>query len=129
VVECVALEPLEPKGKAEPVAAWRALGLLEEHAGGARAARRCGRGRLFAAGATNGKARGSTTSAMPAAGKACGGSLTVAAGRGPRAAGDSDRTSAGNETGRTRGGPSRLDVARVRAQRSAQKCTQPTMQT
>ncbi len=40
VVEYVALEPLELKGKAEPVAAWRALGLSEGHTGGARKLRR-----------------------------------------------------------------------------------------
>ncbi len=32
VVDYLPLEPLELKGKAEPVAAWRALGLLEQHA-------------------------------------------------------------------------------------------------
>ena len=36
VIEYLPLEPLELKGKAEPVAAWRALGLSEEHTGGAR---------------------------------------------------------------------------------------------
>ena len=40
VVEYMPLEPLELKGKAEPVAAWRVLGLSEAHTG---AARRSGR--------------------------------------------------------------------------------------
>src|SRR5271165_4943646 len=40
VVEYVPLEPLELKGKAEPVAAWRAIGLSEEHAGDARRSNR-----------------------------------------------------------------------------------------
>ncbi|HMD57163.1 MAG TPA: adenylate/guanylate cyclase domain-containing protein [Solirubrobacteraceae bacterium] len=39
-VDYVALEPLQLKGKTEPVAAWRALGLLEAHTGGARKLRR-----------------------------------------------------------------------------------------
>ena len=53
VVEYLPLEPLELKGKAEPVAAWRALSLLEEHTGGARRSRReaplVGRDEEFAA--------------------------------------------------------------------------------
>ena len=40
VVEYLPLEPLELKGKAEPVIAWRAVSLLEEHTGGARKVRR-----------------------------------------------------------------------------------------
>ena len=40
VVEYLPLEPLELKGKAEPVTAWRALNLLEEHTGGTRRSRR-----------------------------------------------------------------------------------------
>jgi class 3 adenylate cyclase/tetratricopeptide (TPR) repeat protein len=40
VVEYMPLEPLELKGKAEPVAGWRAIGLSEEHAAGARRPRR-----------------------------------------------------------------------------------------
>jgi class 3 adenylate cyclase/tetratricopeptide (TPR) repeat protein len=53
VVEYLPLEPLELKGKAEPVAAWRAISLLEEHTGGARRSRReaplVGRDEEFAA--------------------------------------------------------------------------------
>jgi class 3 adenylate cyclase/predicted ATPase len=40
VVEHLQLEPLTLKGKAEPVAAWEAISLLDEHTGGARRARR-----------------------------------------------------------------------------------------
>jgi class 3 adenylate cyclase/tetratricopeptide (TPR) repeat protein len=39
VVEYMPLEPLTLKGKAEPVAAWRALSLLEERTGGTRESR------------------------------------------------------------------------------------------
>jgi class 3 adenylate cyclase/tetratricopeptide (TPR) repeat protein len=39
-IEYLPLEPLELKGKAQPVTAWRALGLLEQHTGGARNLRR-----------------------------------------------------------------------------------------
>ena len=39
-VEYLQLEPLELKGKAEPVTAWQAIGLLEERTGGARRLRR-----------------------------------------------------------------------------------------
>ncbi len=39
-VEYLRLEPLELKGKAEPVAAWQLLSLLDEHTGGARRLRR-----------------------------------------------------------------------------------------
>jgi class 3 adenylate cyclase/predicted ATPase len=39
VVEYLPLEPLELKGKSEPVAAWRAVRLLEERTGGARETR------------------------------------------------------------------------------------------
>jgi class 3 adenylate cyclase/tetratricopeptide (TPR) repeat protein len=53
VVEYLPLEPLELKGKAEPVAAWRAVSLLEVHTGGARRSRRearlVGRDEEFAA--------------------------------------------------------------------------------
>src|ERR1700680_4140707 len=52
-IEYLPLEPLELKGKAEPVAAWRALSLVEEHTGGARKLRReaplVGRGDEFGA--------------------------------------------------------------------------------
>jgi class 3 adenylate cyclase/tetratricopeptide (TPR) repeat protein len=40
VVEYVPLEPLELKGKAEPVAAWRVVGLSEQHTGVARRSHR-----------------------------------------------------------------------------------------
>ena len=40
VVEYEPLEPLELKGKAEPVAAWRAVGLSEQHTGVARRSHR-----------------------------------------------------------------------------------------
>src|SRR5262249_37773362 len=40
VIESLPLEPLELKGKAEPVAAWRALRPLEAYTGGARRLRR-----------------------------------------------------------------------------------------
>lgn len=40
VVEYEPLEPLELKGKAEPVAAWRVIGLSEKHAGVARRSNR-----------------------------------------------------------------------------------------
>jgi class 3 adenylate cyclase/tetratricopeptide (TPR) repeat protein len=40
VIEYLPLEPLTLKGKAEPVAAWRAGSLLEEHTGSARKLRR-----------------------------------------------------------------------------------------
>ncbi len=40
VIEYLPLEPLTLKGKAEPVAAWRVLSLLDEHTGGARKLRR-----------------------------------------------------------------------------------------
>jgi class 3 adenylate cyclase/tetratricopeptide (TPR) repeat protein len=53
VVEYVPLEPLELKGKAEPVAAWRAVSMLAEHTRGARDmngdAPLVGRGEEFAA--------------------------------------------------------------------------------
>jgi len=40
VIDYLPLEPLELKGKAEPVVAWRAVALFEEHTGGARKVRR-----------------------------------------------------------------------------------------
>jgi class 3 adenylate cyclase/tetratricopeptide (TPR) repeat protein len=40
VIEYLPLEPLELKGKAEPVAAWRAVSLLEQQTGGSRRLRR-----------------------------------------------------------------------------------------
>jgi predicted ATPase/class 3 adenylate cyclase len=40
VIEYVSLEPLALKGKVEPVPAWRALSVLEEHTGAARNSRR-----------------------------------------------------------------------------------------
>ena len=40
VVEYLELEPLELKGKADPVAGWRALSLLEEHIGSVRRSHR-----------------------------------------------------------------------------------------
>ncbi len=51
VIEYVPLEPLELKGKAEPVAGWRVLSLLEEHTGARRSRREAplvGRGDEFA---------------------------------------------------------------------------------